>query len=157
MKSFKAFRLDTANHLLLRDGDRVPLTPKGFDVLAYLVEHMGRVVTQDEFLETLPKRGYRFVASVTDKSGVEPPELATSLPIEEQATGETVEAEATRLELESSSRKRMLWTLGIMLVLAVVAISSIDATAPTAIYTPTLHSALPVRREVEQLAQVLTR
>src|SRR6266478_3979924 len=127
MKSFKAFRLDTANHLLLRDGDRVPLTPKGFDVLAYLVEHMGRVVTQDEFLETLPKRGYRFVASVTDKSGVEPPELATSLPIEEQATGETVEAEATRLELESSSRKRMLWTLGIMLVLAVVAMAAIGA------------------------------
>ena len=162
MKSFKAFRLDTANHLLLRDGDRVPLTPKGFDVLAYLVEHMGRVVTQDEilealwpetyvnpevlrkniqeirkalgdrsdnpeFVETLPKRGYRFVASVTDKSGVEPPELATSLPIEEQATGETVEAEATRLELESSSRKRMLWTLGIMLVLAVVAMAAIGA------------------------------
>jgi DNA-binding response OmpR family regulator len=45
MKSFKAFPLDTANHLLGRDGDRVSLTPKSFDVLAYLVEHVGRVVT----------------------------------------------------------------------------------------------------------------
>jgi TolB-like protein/DNA-binding winged helix-turn-helix (wHTH) protein/Flp pilus assembly protein TadD len=160
MKSFKAFRLDTANHLLWRDGDRVPITPKGFDVLAYLVERVGRVVTQDEiiealwpetyvnpevlrkniqeirkalgdrsdrpeFVETLPKRGYRFVAPVTDQSGVEPPELATSLPIEEQATEETVEAEATPFEQEGSSRKRMLWTLGITLLLAVVAMAAI--------------------------------
>jgi len=53
MKSFKPFRLDTANHLLWRNGDRVPIAPKGFDVLAYLVEHAGRVVTQDEILEAL--------------------------------------------------------------------------------------------------------
>ena len=50
MKLFKAFRLDTANHLLWRDGERVPLAPKAFDVLAYLVEHAGRLVTQDEIL-----------------------------------------------------------------------------------------------------------
>src|SRR5882762_11556416 len=162
MKLFKTFRLDTANHLLWRNGDRVPVAPKGFDVLAYLVEHMGRVVTQDEilealwpetyvnpevlrkniqeirkalgdrsdnpeFVETLPKRGYRFVAPVIDKCGVEPPESATSLPIEEQATEETVEAEATPFEPESSSRKRMLWTFGIMLVLAVVAMAAVGA------------------------------
>ena len=53
MKLFKAFRLDTANHLLWRNGERVPVAPKGFDVLAYLVEHAGRVVTQDEILEAL--------------------------------------------------------------------------------------------------------
>jgi len=53
MKSFKAFRLDTANHLLWRDGDRVPLTPKGFDVLAYLVENVGQVMTRDKILEAL--------------------------------------------------------------------------------------------------------
>jgi TolB-like protein/DNA-binding winged helix-turn-helix (wHTH) protein/Tfp pilus assembly protein PilF len=162
MKSFKAFSLDTANHLLWRDGDRVSLTPKSFDVLAYLVEHVGRVVSQDEilealwpetyvnpevlrkniqeirkalgdrsdnpeFVETLPKRGYRFVAPVLDKSGVEPPQLATSLPLEEQATEETVEAEAGPSELESSSRKRMLWTLGIIVVLTVVAMAAIGA------------------------------
>ena len=162
MKSFKAFRLDTANHLLWRDGDRVPLTPKGFDVLAYLVEHAGRVVSQDEvlealwpetyvnpevlrkniqeirkalgdrsdspeFVETLPKRGYRFVAPVIDKSAVEPPELAISLPIEEQATEETVEAEVTPFELKISSDKRMLWKLAVVIFLAVVAAAAIDA------------------------------
>jgi DNA-binding response OmpR family regulator len=42
MKSFEAFGLDTTNHLPWRDGDRVPMAPKGFDVLAYLVEHAGQ-------------------------------------------------------------------------------------------------------------------
>jgi TolB-like protein/DNA-binding winged helix-turn-helix (wHTH) protein len=172
MKSFKAFRLDTANHLLWHDGDRVPLTPKGFDVLAYLVEHVGQVATQDEilealwpetyvnpevlrkyiqeirkalrdrpanpeFIETLPKRGYRFVAPVTDETEVEPPELTTSHSIAEQATVEqaieeqaaeaTVEAEATPLAVESPSRKRVLWKLAIVLVLAVAAAAVISA------------------------------
>ena len=113
MKSFKAFHLDTANHILARDGARVPMAPKAFDVLAYLVDHAGRLVTQDEllealwsetyvnpevlrkyileirkalgdrpdnpeFVETLPKRGYRFIAPVADESAVEPPELPTA-------------------------------------------------------------------------------
>ena len=102
MKSFKTFRLDTANHLLYRDGDRVPLAPKAFDLLAYLADNPARLVTQDEilqalwsetyvnpevlrkyileirkvlgdraeqpeFIETVPKRGYRFVAPVRDE------------------------------------------------------------------------------------------
>lgn len=41
MKLFKEFRLDTTNHILWRNGERVPVAPKGFDVLAYLVEHTG--------------------------------------------------------------------------------------------------------------------
>ena len=53
VKTFRAFRLDSANHILWRNGGRVPIAPKGFDVLAYLVEHAGRVVTQDEILEAL--------------------------------------------------------------------------------------------------------
>src|SRR4030088_1551505 len=155
MKSFKIFRLDTENHLLWRNGDRVPLAPKGFDVLAYLVEHAGRVVTQDEilealwsetyvnpevfrkyiqeirkalgdradkpeFIETLPKRGYRFVAPVIDESGVEPGESPMSLPMQEHVTEETVITETVPSEVASSSGKRMLWKLAIMLVLAVV-------------------------------------
>jgi TolB-like protein/DNA-binding winged helix-turn-helix (wHTH) protein len=160
MKSFKAFRLDTANHLLWRDGDRVPLTPKGFDVLVYLVENVGQVMTQDkilealwpetyvnpevlrkyiqeirkalrdrpdnpEFIETLPKRGYRFVAPVIDKSG--PPELAKSLPTEAQTTEETVEAEVTPFELKISSDKRILLKLAVVMFLAVVAAAVIGA------------------------------
>ena len=156
MKSFKTFRLDTKNHLLWRKGDRVPVAPKGFDVLAYLVEHAGRVVTQDEmlealwsetyvnpevlrkyileirkalgdrpdkpeFIETLPKRGYRFIAPVTDESGIELADLPTSLATEEHAAKEMVEAEATPLDLESSSGKGRLWKLAIILLLSVVA------------------------------------
>ena len=117
MKLFKAFRLDMTNHILWRNGDRVPVAPKGFDVLAYLVEHAGRVVTQDEmlealwpetyvnpeilrkyileirktlgdrsdkpeFIETLPKRGYRFIAPVTDESAAEPPDLAITAKVD---------------------------------------------------------------------------
>ena len=103
MKVFDPFQLDTVNHCLWRDGERMPLTPKAFDVLRYLVEHADRLVTHDElldavwaetyvnpegirkyvleirrvlgdqrtppsFIETLPKRGYRFIANVTDQS-----------------------------------------------------------------------------------------
>src|SRR3984885_9691358 len=160
MKSFKAFCLDTANHLLWRDGDRVSLTPKSFDVLAYLVEHVGRVVTQDEilealwpetyvnpevlrkniqeirkalgdlpdnpeFIETLPKRGYRFIAPVTDEDAAEP-DLPTSLPREERAREESVGTEVTPLDLESHSEKRMLWKFAIIPVLF-VAVAAIGA------------------------------
>ena len=53
MKSFREFRLDTLNHCLWRGEKRVPLAPKAFDVLRYLVEHADRLVTQDEILEKL--------------------------------------------------------------------------------------------------------
>ena len=104
MKVFQSFRLDPANQCLWRGEHRVLLAPKAFDVLRYLVEHPGRLVTQDEllealwpetyvnpelikkyilgirkvlgdqhdnpvFIETLPKRGYQFIAAVTDHIG----------------------------------------------------------------------------------------
>jgi predicted ATPase/DNA-binding winged helix-turn-helix (wHTH) protein len=105
-KEFSPFRLDTVNECLWRHRDtgsdeRILLTPKAFAMLRYLVEHAGRLVTQDEllealwpdtfvqpevlkshvrdirmvlgddckhprFIETLPRRGYQFVASVSD-------------------------------------------------------------------------------------------
>jgi TolB-like protein/DNA-binding winged helix-turn-helix (wHTH) protein/Flp pilus assembly protein TadD len=148
MKSFKAFRLDMANHILWRDGDRVPIAPKSFDVLAYLIEHAGSVVTQDEilealwpetyvnpeilrkyileirralgdraenpeFIETLPKRGYRFVAPVEDVRPAEQPKLPISL-----GTEKTVEPAAASSEQESSFRKRRLWKLALLPILA---------------------------------------
>jgi DNA-binding winged helix-turn-helix (wHTH) protein/Tol biopolymer transport system component len=113
MKSFQSFRLDTANHLLLHGDERVSLTPKAFDVLRYLVERAGRLVTQDElleslwpetyvnqevlrkyileirkalgdkpdnpeFIETITKRGYRFVATVTEDAPAAAPILPNS-------------------------------------------------------------------------------
>ena len=108
MNEFPPFRLDTMNHCLWRhkgttDEERIRLTPKAFDVLRYLVEHAGRLVTQDEllsalwpdsfvqpevlkshilairqalgdhpktpqFIETIPKRGYQFIAPVRGAS-----------------------------------------------------------------------------------------
>jgi len=103
MRRFGSFWLDIANQCLRQGEARVALTPKAFGVLRYLVEHAGRLVTQDElleelwpaiyvnpgvvrkyileirralgdrpdalmFIETLPKRGYQFVAPVIDES-----------------------------------------------------------------------------------------
>jgi hypothetical protein len=102
---FAGFRLDTINLCVWRRGnvgedERTALTPKAFDVLRYLVEHAGWLVTQDEilsalwpesyvnpevlkhhvlevrkalgddprnprFIETMPRRGYRFIAPVS--------------------------------------------------------------------------------------------
>lgn len=58
MKEFKPFRLDPANHRLWRLSDEsepvsVTITAKAFDVLRYLVEHPGRLITHDELLESL--------------------------------------------------------------------------------------------------------
>jgi eukaryotic-like serine/threonine-protein kinase len=103
MKSFPPFRLDPINHCLWRADQRVSVAPKPFDMLRYLVEHPGRLVTPDEilealwpetyvnpevvrkyikeirkilgdspsqptFIETIPKRGYQFIAAVTDET-----------------------------------------------------------------------------------------
>src|SRR5262244_3010497 len=96
---FGPFRLDVGEHLLLRDGGAVPLTPKAFDLLLALVERHGHLLEKEEllkkvwpdtfveeanlasnisqvrkalgegengqrFIETAPKRGYRFIATV---------------------------------------------------------------------------------------------
>ena len=109
---FGEWRLDPAEHLLLRNGSAVPLGPKVFDTLLLLVENAGRLVTKDEFMnrvwpdsfvedlaltqnisqlrkvlgngdtpviETVPKRGYRFVLSVAVRERAQSPELAPQL------------------------------------------------------------------------------
>ena len=43
--------LKKASAQLTRDGRVVPLTPKAYDVLRYLVEHAGRLVTKQELLD----------------------------------------------------------------------------------------------------------
>src|SRR5258708_19512461 len=58
MKLFGPFRLDTVNHCLWRAEARMPLTPKAFDVLRYLVERSDRLVTQEEILEALWSETY---------------------------------------------------------------------------------------------------
>ena len=112
MRRFHTFRLDTANQCLWHREARADLTPKAFDVLRYLVEHAGRLVTPAEILEalwpdtyvnpegirryiqeirkvlgdpadkpvfitTLPKRGYQFIAPVSEGSTAQPLDVHT--------------------------------------------------------------------------------
>src|SRR5271169_2886632 len=98
--TFGPFVLDAAQHVVLRDGKPVPLSPKAVDTLLLLVCNAGHLVEKDdlmkelwpnafveegnltknifvlrkalgngdlgrEYIETVPKRGYRFVATVT--------------------------------------------------------------------------------------------
>lgn len=46
-------RLDRTNERLWRGAEAVPLTPKGFAVLRYLMDHGGRLVTKAELLEAV--------------------------------------------------------------------------------------------------------
>lgn len=150
MKAFRSFRLDAANHSLWRDGERVIITPKAFDVLRYLVDNAGRLVTQTEllealwpetyvnqevlrkyileirkvlgdrhkspaFVETVTKRGYRFIAPVTEESATEPPDLRAS-----NATREARGDEAARSEQESSSSRARAWKPPFIQALALV-------------------------------------
>jgi DNA-binding winged helix-turn-helix (wHTH) protein len=98
--SFPPFHLDLMNERLWCGAEQVPLRPKAFVLLRYLVEHAQRLVTQEEllkavwqhtyvsegllrgyirelrevlgdeaktprFIETAPRRGYRFIVPVT--------------------------------------------------------------------------------------------
>src|SRR5271165_1351527 len=109
---FDSFRLDTVNQCLWRRSphgadERLALKPKPFEILRYLVEHAGRLVSQDElldavwpdthvqpevlkrhifevrdvladdpkdpsYIETLPRRGYQFIAPVHNAASAEP-------------------------------------------------------------------------------------
>ena len=50
---FEGFRLDPINACLWRGAEAVPLPPKAFDVLHYLVTHPDRLVTKDELLDAV--------------------------------------------------------------------------------------------------------
>src|SRR6516162_7824149 len=152
MKSFHSFRLDTANQCLWRGQERVAIPPKPYDMLRYLVENPGRLITQDElleklwpeiyvnpelirkyildirkilgdwpdkpeFIETVTKRGYRFIASVVDEGA--------TTPINPTAIEEEIRMETTPSRPESSPRKRSLWKLVLTPVLAVVVVTAI--------------------------------
>ena len=50
---FGDFRLDATKRLLLKDDEVVPLMPKAFDTLLYLVEHSGKVIERDELMTAI--------------------------------------------------------------------------------------------------------
>ena len=160
MKSFQAFRLDTANQCLWRGQGRVAIPPKPYDMLRYLVENPGRLVTQNEFLEklwpetyvnpelirkyildirkilgdrpdkpefieTVTKRGYRFIAKVVDDSAAEPADLSRSDATAAHANEASQEREAVRLDYQRSPVKRSLWKFVVLPVLAILAAAGI--------------------------------
>ena len=97
---FNGFRLEAAQRRLLYEGQSVPLKPKIFDLLLFLIEMRGQLVVKEDlmreiwpdaiveennitvsmsilrktlgdhnhkqFIETVPRRGYRFFAEVTE-------------------------------------------------------------------------------------------
>ena len=46
-----AIQVDLAGHRVLRDGQVVPMKPKVFELLAFLVRHPGQVFSRDQLLE----------------------------------------------------------------------------------------------------------
>lgn len=79
-----------------------------------------------EFIETVPKRGYRFIAPVVDQSEAEPPD-STSLPTGEHTREERVEHEAARSEPERFPGKHSLRKLVLIPVLLVLVAAGIGA------------------------------
>jgi two-component system alkaline phosphatase synthesis response regulator PhoP len=43
--------VDLAGHRILRDGKALPVKPKAFELLAYLLRHAGQVISRDQLLE----------------------------------------------------------------------------------------------------------
>src|SRR5262245_56826342 len=50
---FDEFTLDSARCMLLRGASQVPLRRQSFEVLRYLTEHKGELVSSDELVEAL--------------------------------------------------------------------------------------------------------
>jgi TolB-like protein/DNA-binding winged helix-turn-helix (wHTH) protein len=50
---FDEFRLDAQSRVLKRGGTTVSLTPKAFDVLLFLIQNAGRIVTKDELMKAV--------------------------------------------------------------------------------------------------------
>ena len=50
---FGPVRLIPAERLVLKDGRPVPLTPKAFDLLAFMAAHPGRLLTKDELMQAV--------------------------------------------------------------------------------------------------------
>ena len=85
---FADFRLDPAQHLLLRHGKPVPLTPKAFELLVVLVQSGGRLLTKDDLMKTVWPDSFVEEANLT--VNISSLRRALGDPIEGQAMIETV-------------------------------------------------------------------
>ena len=139
---FGDFRLDPETKLLFRDKELISIAPKVFETLFFLVSRPAVVHTKekildavwngafveesnlsqniyvlrktlgDGFIETVPKRGYRFIAPVTS---LEKPAEEVAIVLERDQVEEVVRKGA------KSPFKRVLAAAGIVGVLALIA------------------------------------
>ena len=159
---FGDFRLDTAKRLLLRlDGTTVPLTPRVFETLHYMVEHHDIVLDKEQLMEavwpdsiveennlsqnistlrrifgetpgahsyivTVPGRGYRFVAEVserTDNGGATRTAEQAPRPISLESRPEVATAKG-RQHLPGKTRGPLEFAVLSVIVLAAAVLSS---------------------------------
>ena len=152
---FDSFRLDPAEHRLLRDGEPVALEPKVLETLLVLVRRHGSLVAKEElmqavwpdsfveesnltrnisvlrkalggshFIETVPKRGYRFVGDVRAVS-----ELQTEVILQSSRVTVVVEEEEEsgwrRRALGAVARHKTAVALALALVIVAAAAASL--------------------------------
>jgi DNA-binding winged helix-turn-helix (wHTH) protein/TolB-like protein len=131
---FGPFRLEPEERLLLADNQSVPIAPKYFELLVFLVQNQGRLVTKDrimeaiwsnsfveeanltvaisairkalgekessvQYIETVPKKGYRFAAPVRELEVEEAP-AHSSIP---DSTLSIASSPSRRLDTEGPS------------------------------------------------------
>jgi DNA-binding winged helix-turn-helix (wHTH) protein len=138
---FDSYRVDETEHVLLRGGEPVPLSPKLFDTLLALVRNSGHIVEKEDlirqvwpdtfveennlsqyistlrrtlgdgrheqrYIETVPRRGYRFAVCVregwdTDDETVSATRTKVSLSVKEET--DEVDDSVTRQHVETRS------------------------------------------------------
>jgi DNA-binding winged helix-turn-helix (wHTH) protein/TolB-like protein len=160
---FGRFRLDPGQHLLLREGKPISLSPKAFELLLVLIQSGGRLLTKDdlmqrlwpdsfveeanltvnisalrkslgdsldgqEFIETVPKHGYRFIAPVTEvQEETQPSKRAATRavvqPISDGADfrADDSPADPVTRERETTPRSRARLVAMVVLVLGIAA------------------------------------
>lgn len=155
---FGPFRLDPDEHLLLREGMAVSITPKAFELLLVLVENHGRLMTKEillekiwpdsfveeanlsvkmselrrvlgeapnenQFIETVPRRGYRFVAEVRlyDQAPVVERPVAMVKAHDEIADAEPRHTHSGVEHVPVFSSYRWLWIGGVLAVVVTLA------------------------------------
>ncbi len=63
---FGPFTLDTEERLLLRNGQRIALTPKVFETLVALIEHRGRLIEKDKLMKLVWPESFVEEANLTN-------------------------------------------------------------------------------------------
>ena len=62
---FGPFRLEPEEHLLLRDRAPIPLPPKTFELLVFLVQNHSRLVTKEQIMQAVWQESFVEEANLT--------------------------------------------------------------------------------------------